>query len=227
MSQLLAPDDYAALNLPDAWIEDMMQERQCALLLNRLKSCQTVLELGYGAGIVTRALVKAGKQVTTVDGSGDLAKKARLDGAYGIHSMFEDFQTGTKFDCVIASFVLEHVEEPVQLLKRCRQWSNKLICVIGNANSYHRQLAVHMGLQKRLESLSERDKAVGHYRVFSEHTLTSDLIQAGWSPRHWKGIMFKPLPNSMLANLPRETIRAMCEIEVPHQVAANVMVCCE
>ncbi len=220
--QKLSPDGYATLDLPDQWIEREMQNVEARWIIEQLRGCKTILELGYGDGVITKALVESGFQVTTVDGSEALASRATFDGASGIHSLFEDFAPTGKYDCVIASFVLEHVTDPVALLKNCRQWSDKLIVVVGNANSWHRQLAVRMGLQPALDSLSARDEIVGHHMVYSWELLTDHLNQAGWRSCEWKGIQLKVLPNSMMIGWDRELIRAMCEIDVPVSVAANI-----
>src|SRR5690349_5990001 len=116
--QKLSPDDYAGLKLPDQWIEDLMQEREVALLLERLKDCSSVIELGWGSGIVAKALKAAGKDVVVVEGSAENCAKAREAGITAYHALFENFMTGVQADAVIASFVLEHVEDPVALLKR-------------------------------------------------------------------------------------------------------------
>lgn len=204
-----------------------MQEVEARWIVEQTNGCKTVLELGYGAGIVTRALVGAGKHVTTVDGSVEFGLLAAADGAVGVTAMFENYPTTFKFDCVIASFVLEHVADPIALLKRCSQWSDKLIVVVGNANSYHRQLAVQMGLQPKLDTLSTRDEAVGHYLVYDWPLILDHLTQSGWLPQAWRGIMLKPLPNSMMTHYDEKLIRAMCEIDMPVSVAANIGIVCK
>lgn len=225
--QLLAPDAYAALRLPDQWIEDECQQHEAQWLLKATGDSYRILDLGYGSGIVVKALAEAGRHVTLVDGAIDFVQQAaQIKGVQAVHSMFEDFAPVGKFDCVIASFVLEHVQEPTKLLMRCKEWADKLIVVIGNANSYHRQLAVQMGLQPRLDTLSGRDIAVGHYRVYSLESIDRELKRAGWKPTDWHGIMLKVLPNSMMAHFDPRLIRAMCEIPVPLQSAANIGIVC-
>lgn len=227
MNQLLAPDDYARLNLQDMWLENLMQEVECKWLVEQTKDCNRVLDMGYGEGLTCTALAEAGRQVTMVDGSVEFCAEASLiPGVQAVHSMFEDYTPVGRFDCVIASFVLEHIPEPRKLLERARQWSNRLIVVVGNAKSYHRQLALKMGLQPRLDSLSQRDIAVGHYFVYSRQHIYNDLLATGWIPQIERGIMFKPLPNSILQTLDPRVIRAMCELDVPPDVAANVGIVC-
>lgn len=224
--QLLHPDDYAALNLTDAWVEQIMQEYEAKWLLDNTKVNDSILELGYGDGVITRALVKAGRNVVTVDGSHLLADAAERDGAIGVCCMFEDLELAIKHDVVLASFVLEHVADPVKVLSKAREWSDRLIAVVGNANSYHRQLAVKMGIQPRLDSLSERDVKVGHHRVYSPDTIAADLTKSGWKIVRTAPLMFKPVHNALLAEQSPALIRAMCEIECPPDCAANLIIEC-
>lgn len=224
----MTPDDYAELKLPDQWIEDAMQDYEARWIVDQTKGCDSILELGYGSGIVATSLLHAGKSVTIVDGSSKFIQKAAgLPGRIAaVQSMFEEFHPLGRFDCVIASFILEHVMDPLTLLKRIRKWSNRLIVVIGNANSFHRRLAVLMGIQPDIYTLSERDKAVGHFRVYDFEQIVSELSECGWMPSEATGFMFKPLPNAMMAGFDPKLIRAMNEILIPAHDAANIgMVC--
>lgn len=218
--QKLAPDGYAALELPDQWIEDIMQKHEAAWIVDKLRGANTVLELGHGSGIVAAALRDAGKRVTVVEGAADFI--GRTPGVEYIHTLFEDFEPIVKYDCVVASFVLEHVADPVSLLTRISSWSKRLITVVGNANSWHRQVAVEMGLQPALNTLSARDHAVGHHLVYDYTLLDRHLALSGWMVSEKKGLMLKPLNNALMVNLPREVIEGFCRVEVPFKQAANI-----
>lgn len=220
---MISPDAYAQLRLSDQWLEDSMQEVEAAWIVEQTADCNTVLDLGWGSGIVARALKDAGRNVMVVEGSSEGCHVAyHHHGIRSLQCMFEDFSPNTRYDCVIASFILEHIRDPVGLLTRARQWSDKLVVVVGNANSYHRQIAVQMGIQTHLASLSARDKTVGHLYIFDLSDTRAMLHSAGWIPTAEKGLMLKTLPNSMLAKLDPAIIKAMCEIEVAPEVAANI-----
>lgn len=222
--QKLAPDAYAALRLPDQFIEDEMQQVEARWLVEQTADCPRILDLGWGSGIVAKALQAAGRSVCVVEGAEESCNAAERLGFTVARSMFENYAPHREFDCVIASFVLEHVADPVALLKRCREWAPKLIAVVGNAESWHRRLAVQMGIQPRLDTLSARDYAVGHYVVFDADTIDATLCLSKWKPVAVKGLMFKPLPNAMMTHFDERLIRAMCEADVRPRDAANIAV---
>lgn len=225
--QKLSPDGYAALALPDQWIEDVMQEQEARWLVDQTTYSPRVLDLGFGSGIVAKALQAAGRDVCVVEGAGHSCNEMAMTGIPFVKSLFENYTPHRDFDCVIASFVLEHVADPVELLRRCAQWAPKLLAVVGNAASWHRRLAVKMGMQPLLHTLSPRDHAVGHYRVYDMQTITRDLSLAGWKIVGVKGFMFKPLPNAMMTHFDERLLRAMCEIHIEPRDAANIGFVCE
>ena len=72
------------------------------------------------------------------------------------------------FDFLCCNHVLEHVDNPVLLLEKMKTWINpkgKIIIIVPNKESVHRQLAVTMGMQPELDTLGARDKLVGHQRL--------------------------------------------------------------
>lgn len=221
--QLLDPEKYPDLQLEDQWIEDIYQQFETDWLIEQIGASQNILELGYGSGIIVNALATAGKSVTLVEGASKFCDEAsQIAGVKVVHSMFEDFKPTGTYDFVIASHVLEHIEEPMRLMLMTKKWSKRLIAVVGNANSYHRQLAVLMGLQKTIYDLSERDRLVGHYRVYDEKSIDTELRRSGWQPKIWKGFMLKTLHNDALAQMPGAYITALNKVKVPHQKAANI-----
>ena len=227
MNQKLSPDGYAALALPDQFIEDVMQETEARWLIEQTVDCPRILDLGWGSGIVAKALHAAGRSVLVVEGSKANCAAAQAAGIPVVRALFENYTPAPDFDCVIASFVLEHVADPIALLKRCAEWAPRLIVVIGNAESWHRRLAVAMGLQPRLDTLSARDEAVGHYAVFDRRSMAGLLTDSGWRIMNMRGLMLKTLPNSMMVNFDERLIRAMCEIDVRPEDAANICFVCE
>ncbi len=218
-------------DVPDKHIEDLCQEHCCRWLLASLGQARSVLELGYGDGIVTRALVEDGREVTVVEGAATLIERLKQTWptqVHACHALFEAFDPGAaRFDAIIASHVLEHVADPVALLERLRNWlapGGRLLVVVPNRESLHRRLAVIMGLQPALDSLSARDGVVGHRRVYSLATLRHDIEEAGYTERSSRGFFLKPLANSMMLDYSPQLLSAMNEIsgELPVELLANI-----
>lgn len=221
---------HASAEVPDKHIEDLCQEYCGSWILESMGKAQRVLELGFGEGIITRLLVEDGRQVTTVEGSGVLFEQLRQTFGGSVHavrSMFEHFVPEHPFEAVVASHILEHVDHPVALLKRMRGWiapGGKLIIVVPNRESLHRRLAVIMGLQPELDTLSPRDLLVGHQRVYSLAGLERDLQEAGLNAAVKTGFFLKPLANSMMLGYSTALLQAMNQIapQVPVELLANI-----
>jgi SAM-dependent methyltransferase len=82
----------------------------------------TLLELGSGAGRVTRPLVRLGFRVTAVDESA--AMLARIDSAQVVCSSIENLSLDQRFDAVLLSSFLVHAGDPAvgdALLRTCRR----------------------------------------------------------------------------------------------------------
>jgi len=222
---------HASSSVPDKHIEDICQQYSAKWILNELLGATRVLEMGYGDGIITRALVEGGKAVTVLEGSKFLSNLvgAEMGGQVECcNSMFETFSpTGEKFDAIVASHVLEHVDDPVGLLIRMKNWlvdQGKIVVVVPNCESIHRRLAVNMNLQPQLDSLSDRDRVVGHQRVYSYRGLEKDLRGAGYAISSSTGFFLKPFSNSMMLSCSVELLHAMNHIanEIPKELLANI-----
>ena len=231
------PESYPNLEFDDQHLENIMQIYESKWICKQLNNDFSVLDLGYGSGIVCKSLSAAGKEVTVVDGALEFATQASKISYHveefdefryvkGVHSLFEEFETAETFDCVIASFILEHVKEPIKLLKRCHNWSKKIIVVVGNANSLHRQIAVEMGLQKDIYALSERDHKVGHYMVYDHELLLKHLDASGWEVEKTEGFFVKPLNNARMKDWEPELIHALNRVKILPEISANIGVVC-
>lgn len=225
---------HNSTEIPDKFIEDMLQVYSFELMQQQLGNTPgRILELGTGDGIITEKLVGKKYNLTLVEGSGVLveaAKKKFADKIKVLHCLFEEFNPTEFYDFVLANHVLEHVDDPVSLLKKIRTWLKpgvgKLMVIVPNAESYHRQLAVLMGLQDRLDVLGPRDRMVGHQRVYSFRTLEADLQRAGFAVSFTTGYFLKCIPNSMMLRFDPKLLQALLKISatVPKEMLANLFV---
>ena len=228
----IAVEYHGKDKLQDKHIEDAAQLHTFNWVFDQLKGSKRVLEMGYGEGHFTLELVKKGFDTTLLEGSRVLIDKVREKYGNAVkceHSLFEEYHAGQPYDAVIATHVLEHVDDPVSLLKNMRNWvrpEGKIICIVPNAESIHRRLAVIMGLQPKLDTLSKRDELVGHQRVYSLSELKRDIETAGLETTGATGFQLKVLPNSMMLNYSAELINAFNVIsaQLPPEILANIAV---
>lgn len=224
--------EYHLAPQSDMFIENICQEFELEWVKSKIQPKSAVLELGFGDGITFRNLAPY-CDLSVVDGSKLIISEARkVKEEIGTNSIiyesyFEDFEPGITYDCIFASHVLEHVVNPELIISKIDQWlkpDGKAIIIVPNSESLHRRLATLMGIQARLDSLSERDHLVGHLRVFNLAELESLLKQNGWNIQERRGFFLKPLANSQMINFDRNLIRAMCEItdEIPAELCANI-----
>ena len=188
-----------------------------------------ILELGAGHGVWTPKLLSAFAHVTTVDRSLRLleAVAANLPSTVNwtpVCATFEEFQPETQFDTVLATYVLEHVESPLNLLMRIRQWlrpGGTLALIVPNGLSLHRRLAVIMGLQSSPTQLGPTDKRLEHRHSFTPAETDGLLTDAGFRIMCRLGLIAKTLPNSLLVHCSPEQLRGLVllGLELPIDMA--------
>lgn len=163
-----------------------------------------ILELGPAEGLMTDFLVSAGNDVTVVEGSRLFCDEiaARHPAVRVVHSVFEEFRSEPVFDTVILGHVLEHVEDPVQILQLVRNWlspGGRVFAAVPNARSVHRQAAVLMGLLNSEDELNETDVHFGHRRVFNPEDFRALFPAAGLAIEFFGGYWLKPVSNTQMA----------------------------
>nr|WP_315485068.1 class I SAM-dependent methyltransferase [uncultured Undibacterium sp.] len=161
-----------------------------------------VLELGCYKGDFTARLLTHFDQVTAVEASHDAADEAQKklgDKITLINDSFENVVLNERFDNVILTHVLEHLDDPVALLKRIKnEWlteTGRLFLVCPNANAPSRQIAVKMGLISHNSAVTAGEAAHGHRRTYALDTLQRDVDLSGLRVTHRSGIFFKALAN--------------------------------
>ena len=104
-----------------------------------------------------------------------------------------------RYDNIILTHVLEHLDDPVGLLKRVNdEWlapGGRLFLACPNANAPSRQIAVAMGLITHNAAVTQAEAEHGHRITYSLDTLERDATQAGLRILHRTGIFFKALAN--------------------------------
>lgn len=164
---------------------------------------KSLLELGPAEGVMTENLVKLGLEMTVVEGSKKFSEdlQKRYPKLEVVNCLFEDFQTEKKFDNIILGHVLEHVIDPVQILKVIKPYltaNGKILAAVPNSRSLHRQAAVIMGLLAQEDAQSELDIHHGHRRVFNPESFRNAFYQAGLKVELFGGYWLKPISNKQI-----------------------------
>jgi 2-polyprenyl-3-methyl-5-hydroxy-6-metoxy-1,4-benzoquinol methylase len=162
----------------------------------------SLLELGSFKGDFTRRLRERFNDITCVEASGEAINEARQrlgDGIQLVHSTFESATLPRRYDNIVLTHVLEHLDDPVGVLKRINEeWlaeGGRLFLVCPNANAPSRQIAVKMGLISHNAAVTAAEQAHGHRCTYSLDTLERDAVAAGLKVVHRSGIFFKALAN--------------------------------
>jgi SAM-dependent methyltransferase len=219
------------VDVPDKFIEDACQEHCCNWLASLISPDDVVIELGFGEGVTLVRLAPLARHYTVVEGAPSLAARVRAEfpGVEVAEALFEDHVPDTSCDKLLALHVLEHVDDPAGLARHLRSWvapGGEIVVVVPNRRSLHRRLAVLMGLQPELDTLSARDHLVGHQRVYDVGQLEGELRQAGFEPFERRGFFLKVLPNAMMLDYSPELIQALNDLgdELPADFGANIAV---
>jgi SAM-dependent methyltransferase len=163
---------------------------------------ETALELGPASGYMTKNLVKEFRVLHLVEGSKLLIDQIpAYENVTKFNSLFEEFETELQYDTIIMSHVLEHIYDPLIVLKKIFKWLKRdgvFIIAVPNANSLHRLVAVEMGLLPDQYTLNQRDNELGHYRVYDLVTLKEHAETAGFTVVQSGGYFLKPISNGQI-----------------------------
>lgn len=160
------------------------------------------LELGSFKGDFTKRFLNHFNDITCVEASDEaiaIAKSAFGNQIDFYNALFEEVSLPRKYDNIVLTHVLEHIDDPVKVLKRINdEWlsdSGRFFLVCPNANAPSRQIAVKMGLISHNAAITPAEKEHGHHITYTLDTLERDAKAAGLKVVHRSGIFFKALAN--------------------------------
>lgn len=108
-------------------------------------------------------------------------------------------------DVVICSSLLHELDDPLAVLKMCRELladDGRLIVNVPNAGSLHRRLAVAMGVIDSPFARSARNEALNQPWVFDAASLREIVCSAGFEVVDEGGYFLKPFTHAQMAELP-------------------------
>jgi trans-aconitate methyltransferase len=194
-------------------------------VLRHVGAASSVLELGLGHGFTANIFAGRFDRHVVLEGSPAIIRnfrerfpqcEARIVEAY-----FEKFSTDEKFDVIVMGFVLEHVDDPVEVLRRYRAFlapGGKMFIAVPNAEVLNRRLGHLAGMLDDMTALSENDHLQGHKRYYTVASLTDEVGQAGYRIVWMEGVYLKPITTSQIISLQldRKIIHALCEVGVDY-----------
>ncbi len=162
----------------------------------------SVLELGSFKGDFTRRLLPYSCEITCVEASKDAITEAKQElgnTVIFINATFEEAVLPARYDNIIMTHVLEHLDDPVSVLRRVNEeWlaeNGRLFLVCPNGNAPSRQIAVKMGLISHNCAVTPAEREHGHRTTYTLDTLERDAKMAGLRVVHRSGIFFKAFAN--------------------------------
>ena len=159
----------------------------------------SLLDLACGDGLMTEMFAQHFERVVGVDASAQHIAEARkrVPRARFVENLIEELDLEERFSSVFLLDVLEHVVDPVSLLRKAASFLEKdgiLVAHVPNCMAVNRQIAVLMGTLKSCDELSPFDiQIAGHRRSYDISSLRSDAAAAGLQVVNSGGIFYKML----------------------------------
>ena len=172
-------------------------------LLSTFYYGDSVLELGCGDGESTKHLLKDFSSVDVVDASTEQLKDLEnmFNNVQTFSSYFEDFKPSKTYSTIVGTHILEHLDNPSQLLDNCFDWlkpGGRLLISVPNALSIHRLVGVKLNMINSPYDLNDQDKLLGHRRVFDKNSMMDLINYSNFNLMHFTGLMFKPISNRQI-----------------------------
>lgn len=158
-----------------------------------------VLDIGCGRGGLLKHLRdKLNCKVVGIDISDVAIKICQEKGIKTILCNIEKEEIPGKYDVIILSAILEHLENPISLLNKIRSNLNKNGCVIigvPNFSTLYSRIMYLFGMNATRYGKTKKDMKLGiqppdHIRFFNKPTLLYILERCGYKPVKWS--YYKP-----------------------------------
>lgn len=192
-------------------------------IIELTNSNESLLELGLGHGFTALNFSKFFKKHLILDGSNEIInnfKKKYPNFKSRIHeTYFENFETDEKFDLIVMGFILEHVDNPVEIMKYYKQFltpNGRMFLSVPNAEVMNRKLGELSGLLEDVTELSENDILLGHQRFYTIKTFIKDIELSGLEVVNIEGIYLKPFTTKQMLslNLDESILNSLCQLGI-------------
>lgn len=191
------------------------------ILKENNKTYSSILECGIGHGYSTKVFNKYFARHVVLDADKIFINHFQRENpecsAEIIETFFEEYNTEEKFDVIVMGFILEHVEDPVMILKRFKQFLSKdgtIFVTVPNAETLNKRVGKLAGLLPDFYQLSKNDVEVGHRRYYNTKSLQNNFEKAGYTTKRMEGLFLKPITTQQFLdlNLTDEILEAFCKV---------------
>jgi hypothetical protein len=213
-------EEYAAALEVDYGFESECVRARFGYLLRHLQHMKSrcILEVGCGLDLFVDVAIRCGLEFerwVVIEPASMLAQKAKARAAserrlFVVEGYCEDPAIETivrelgPFDLVLLSGVLQDAADPAQLLDVSLSHATAgahVVVTTPNALSFHRLLAVEMGLMPAPHSLSARNLRFRQNVVFDPDSLRKLLEQRGLCNLQFEGYLFKPFTHAQMGQV--------------------------
>ncbi len=194
---------------------------------------QSMLELGLGHGFTALNFSNFFNKHVILDGSADVIQNFKNNNpdfqSKIIETYFEVFDTDEKFDLIVMGFILEHVDDPVQIIRHYKKFltsGGKMFLAVPNAEVMNRRLGHLAGMLSDMEELSKNDTLLGHKRYYTQKSLEYDIHLSGFEVVNMEGIYLKPMTTQQMISLELgdEIIESLCLLGVEYpELSCGIM----
>lgn len=195
-----------------------------------LKYCKgsSCLEIGAGYGQITKHLVKKFDEVEAIEPDKKAYDSIKLaKNLTKIRAPFGMPLFNRKFDTIVCTNVLEHIDDIDDFIASIKEVSHKdtvIFISVPNAASINRLIGVDTKMLRTVYDLGPQDKIAGHKRMYDLSTLIIalgdefNIIKSG-------SFICKPLPNADMIKLPKSLIKKYLNMNVRNYGAEIFCVC--
>jgi 2-polyprenyl-3-methyl-5-hydroxy-6-metoxy-1,4-benzoquinol methylase len=145
------------------------------------------------------------------------------------NTLFEEFVPKRRFTNTVLGHVLEHVEDPDNIIQDCIEWlepGGRIIAATPNADSLHRQLAVLSGLISNVHELTSTDISIGHRRVVNPQQLRSYFMDSRLHIDYVGGYYMKSFSNQQIEQIASKEVQKSLMVlgEKYFEIAADIYI---
>jgi trans-aconitate methyltransferase len=215
-----------------ATTEEKFMTKATIELAKKIVANKNILNLGLGNGLTSSQLENIVKSQVVIEGSKKIIESFSFESekTIFIESYFENYSSDKKFDVILANHVLEHVDNPIELMKeKFNEWLSDdgvAFITVPNAKSIHRLIGKQMSMINTEYDLNNSDIKAGHQRVYDIDLLKNHIKKANLEIVEMGGYNIKMVSLLQMQEWSQELLDAIFEVskKIPPELCANIWV---